>query len=151
MSKCVNNFALPRPPGVDRLIRFFSVARITTFALEAYLYQLREDGYSVFVVRGNDLPAPGRQPGEGSRDCWYSVKGLLEASRAGKDPLLSTPSVMTFLLVSMVVCCIISGFVHGIFLSSVTMNRPQALVEDTHGWGNGHLVEITQLEYDDCA
>ncbi|CAN0436492.1 unnamed protein product [Ascophyllum nodosum] len=67
-------------------------SRITTFALEAYLYQLREDGYSVFVVRGNDLPAPGRQPGEGSRDCWYSVKGLLEASRAAGKSSGSAPS-----------------------------------------------------------
>ncbi|CAM9654923.1 unnamed protein product, partial [Hapterophycus canaliculatus] len=58
--------------------------RITTFALEAYLYQLREDGYSVFVVRGNDLPAPASEPGEGSRDSWYRVKDLLEVSKGGE-------------------------------------------------------------------
>ncbi|CAN0532647.1 unnamed protein product, partial [Ectocarpus sp. 8 AP-2014] len=51
--------------------------RITTFALEAYLHQLREDGYSVFVVRGDDLPPPATEPREGSRDCWYRVKDLL--------------------------------------------------------------------------
>ncbi|CAM9220634.1 unnamed protein product [Ectocarpus sp. 12 AP-2014] len=58
--------------------------RITTFALEAYLHQLREDGYSVFVVRGDDLPPPATEPREGSRDCWYRVKDLLEVSRGGK-------------------------------------------------------------------
>lgn len=64
--------------------------RITTFALEAYLHQLQQDGYSVFVVRGGDLPVPARQPGEGSRDCWYRVKELLESSRGG-DICLSSP------------------------------------------------------------
>lgn len=58
-------------------------ARITTFALEAYLHQLREDGYSVFVVRGDDLPPAATEPREGSRDCWYRVKDLLEVSRGG--------------------------------------------------------------------
>ncbi|CAN0370108.1 unnamed protein product, partial [Ectocarpus fasciculatus] len=58
--------------------------RITTFALEAYLHQLREDGYSVFVVRGDDLPPPATEPREGSRDCWYRVKDLLEVSKGGK-------------------------------------------------------------------
>ncbi len=59
-------------------------ARITTFALEAYLHQLRQDGYSVFVVRGNDLPPPATEPREGSRDSWYRVKDLLEVSKGGE-------------------------------------------------------------------
>lgn len=65
-------------------------ARITTFALEATLHQLRHDGYSVFVVKGGDLPPPATHPGEGSRDCWYRVKELLEASRRGKGKVYAT-------------------------------------------------------------
>lgn len=65
------------------LVWYVYVARITTFALEATLHQLRNDGYSVFVVRGKELPPPASEPGEGARDCWYRVKDLLEASRGG--------------------------------------------------------------------
>lgn len=63
---------------------YYCLARITTFALEATLHQLRNDGYSVFVVRGKELPAAASAPGEGARDCWYRVKDLLEASRGGE-------------------------------------------------------------------
>lgn len=69
---------------------------ITTFALEAYLHQLQQDGYSVFVVRGGNLPSPAKQPGEGSRDCWYRVKELLESS-GGDDIGLSYPLPSTCL------------------------------------------------------
>lgn len=59
-----------------------SSARITTFALEATIHQLRADGYSVFVVRGGELPpVAAGAPGEGPRNCWYRVKDLLEVAK----------------------------------------------------------------------
>lgn len=72
------------------------IARITTFALEATLHQLRNDGYSVFVVRGKDMPPPASEPGDGARDCWYRVKDLLEANRGG-DASLQPLSSSSFL------------------------------------------------------
>lgn len=92
-------FACLLPRGYPPLFfAFFCdiIARITTFALEATLHQLRNDGYSVFVVRGKDMPPPASEPGDGARDCWYRVKDLLEANRGG-DTSLQPLSSSSFL------------------------------------------------------
>ncbi|CAM9161323.1 unnamed protein product [Choristocarpus tenellus] len=55
--------------------------RISTFHLEVALDQLRSDGYSVFVVRGGELPMARENPGQGARDSWYRVEELMAVAR----------------------------------------------------------------------
>eukprot|EP00600_Ochromonadales_sp_CCMP1393_P004903 CAMPEP_0174969856 /NCGR_PEP_ID=MMETSP0004_2-20121128/9016_1 /TAXON_ID=420556 /ORGANISM="Ochromonas sp., Strain CCMP1393" /LENGTH=303 /DNA_ID=CAMNT_0016219435 /DNA_START=1711 /DNA_END=2625 /DNA_ORIENTATION=- len=66
---------------------------ISEFYLSAFLHQLREDGYSVFIAKGNlpvhhDTTSPRRLlngVNEGGR--WYSEQELLNDDNAGKDKL----------------------------------------------------------------
>jgi hypothetical protein len=62
---------------IDRL-RVFS-QEITPFHLTVFLAQLRNDGYSIFVVRGT-LPEPMRDSSMGKREDWHPLGTLLAAA-----------------------------------------------------------------------